>query len=402
MLVGRRSATTSTSFPPISCSEVAVVSASARLVFSADAVLRFQRGRIVIHTASTTQPPFVTDQPALIGWLTQFAQPTSADSALAQLPEGTREVAARALAYLQQSAVLCDAVVGDAGMTREGAHARSREHLAALTQAVYELGCDVAGFGPHAEEALQQRGGLGLEPRLQALRGAVTSLRNELAALRVPYLSSQLQALGVDAHSRELNLHIGCGPCLLPGWINIDVHPAPLATNVLWGLPFADGSVRHVFLSHLLEHLFYPNDVNPFLAEILRVLAPGGVVRIVVPDIAQCIEAYQRDDALFFAQRRQHWGAGDGETTRLEDFLAYAGAGPDPAWLFQAHKFGYDFQTLQRALQRTGFVDIERSEFGASRHPVLQVDANSEVAGADYGGRYYSLFVGARKPDGDA
>lgn len=377
-----------------------VISGTTRLVFSADAALRFQRGRMLIHTGAA-MPPFVTDQPALIGWLAQFAQPVDAEAALASLPESSRAFAARAIAYLRQSGALREG--NEAGESDvDTAHARSREHLAALAQAVYELGCDVAGFGPHAEAALRQRDGVGLEPRLESLRAAVAALRGELATQRAPYLRSQLQALGVDDGARALKLHIGCGPCLLPGWINLDVHPAPLATNVLWGLPFADGSVRLVFLSHLLEHLFYPNDVMPFLGEILRVLEPGGVVRIVVPDIAQCIEAYQRDDALFFAQRREHWGAGDGQTTRLEDFLAYAGAGPDPAWLFQAHKFGYDFATLRRALERAGFSDIERSGFNASAHPELRLDANSEVAGAAYGDRHYSLFVEARKSGGAA
>jgi SAM-dependent methyltransferase len=370
-------------------------------MFAADVVLRFQRGRMLIHTAAATQPPFVTDQPMLIGWLAQFAQPTQADAALAALPENSRGFAARALAYLRQGGALRDASADGGGeMSDEAAHTSSRALLTEITQAVYELGCDVAAFGPSLEGALRQRGDVGLESRLQSVRAAVASLRGELSALRGPYLTAQLQALGIDAQSRELDLHIGCGPCLLPGWINLDIHPAPLATNVLWGLPFADGSVRHVFLSHLLEHLFYPNDVHPFLAELLRVLAPGGVVRIVVPDIEQCIDAYQRRDADFFASRRQHWGGGDGNPTRLEDFLAYAGAGPDPAHLFEAHKFGYDFETLARALQRSGFVDIERSAYMGSRVPALQVDSHSEVANAVHGEHHYSLFVEARKPDG--
>ena len=362
--------------------------------------MRFQQGRMLIHTGATTAP-FVTDQPGLIGWLAQFSQPVSVDAALAGLPEGSRDFAARAVAYLQEIGAL---VVGGQtpALDFDTAHARSREHLAGLTQAIYELGCDVAGFGPYAETVLRERDGIGLAARLEGVRAAVASIRGELAARRPQYLRAQLQALGVDEAARDLKLHIGCGPCLLPGWINLDIHPAPLATNVLWGLPLAEGSVRLVFLSHLLEHLFYPNDVMPFLGELLRVLEPGGVVRIVVPDIAQCIDAYQRDDAQFFAQRREHWGAGDGNTTRLEDFLAYAGAGPDPAWLFQAHKFGYDFETLRRALERAGFTDIERSQFNASRHPELQVDANSEVAGARHGGVHYSLFVEARKPGGSA
>ena len=381
---------------------MAVTVDTPRLVFAADALLRFDDGRIVIHGASSAMPAFITDQPALLGWLAQFAQPTPAVAAIAGLPETARAIATRALVYLQQCGALREAGTDAFAAGVDEAHASSRVALAGLAQDVYELGCDAAGFGPHAEQALRDRGGPGLAVRLRSLRATVTALREELAGLRAPYLGAQLRALGVDAQSRDLDLHIGCGPCLLPGWINLDVHPAPLATNVLWGLPFTDGSVRHVFLSHLLEHLFYPNDVYPFLAELLRVLAPGGVIRIVVPDIAQCIEAYQRNDSEFFAQRRRHWGGGDGEPTRLEDFLAYAGAGPDPAWLFQAHKFGYDYATLARALQRSGFVDVQRSGFNASIHPALRVDRHSEVAGAQYGDRHYSLFVEARKAEGDA
>jgi hypothetical protein len=57
---------------------------------------------------------------------------------------------------------------------------------------------------------------------------------------------------------------------------------------------------------------------------------------------------------------------------------------------------------LSRALERAGFVDMQRSEFNASEHPELRVDENSEVAAAHHGGRHYSLFVEARKPAGDA
>lgn len=371
---------------------------STPLVFAPDVSVQFRNGRIVVQGLVNTLPAFQTDQSALVGWLLQFAAPVDAQAALQRLPDEAREQARRAIAYLQESGALV--VANDAAVTHTpvAAHAQSRKHLAALSQAVYELACDVLGFGPHAERALALRDGVDVATRLQAVLAAVTGLRAELATLRPPYLLGQLQALDIDAHSRELQLHIGCGPCLLPGWVNLDIHPAPLATNVLWGLPFADGSVRRVFVSHLLEHLFYPNDVLPFLSEITRVLAPGGRVRIVVPDIEQCIEAYQKNDAQFFAQRRQHWGAGDGNPTRLENFLAYAGAGPDPAYVFEAHKFGYDFETLERALQRAGLVDIERSQFMQSHDASLRVDDHSEVASANYGGRHYSLFVEASRP----
>jgi SAM-dependent methyltransferase len=232
-----------------------------------------------------------------------------------------------------------------------------------------------------------------------ALLAATDGLRVELRALRQPYLQSHCLALGLPTDARELKLHIGCGKGLLDGWVNIDVYPAPLAMNVLWGLPFADGSARCVFVSHLLEHLFYPRDVQPFLKEVRRVLAPGGVLRVVVPDIEQCIEAYVNNDRSFFGSRRETWAWWPENPTRLEDFLGYAGAGAEPAWLFESHKYGYDFETLSKVLIEAGFRSVVRSGYMTSTREELRVDRASAVASAKYGDRHYSLFVEAECPD---
>jgi SAM-dependent methyltransferase len=57
-----------------------------------------------------------------------------------------------------------------------------------------------------------------------------------------------------------------------------------IAHNLRKGIPFATGSVDAVYLSHLLEHIDR-KDAPTFLSEILRVLRPGGIARIVVPDL---------------------------------------------------------------------------------------------------------------------
>jgi SAM-dependent methyltransferase len=273
----------------------------------------------------------------------------------------------------------------------------NRQLSKAMMQSVFELACDLSGLGPFAEHAAKARQAAPIQARLQHIQQQLLQLRHDLQSLRSPYLMQQLQRLGIDQHSRNLQVHIGSGPYRLDGWINLDVFPAQLSTNVLWGLPFVDGQCRYVFLSHLLEHLFYPTDAMALLQDIHRILEPGGVVRIVVPDIAQCIDAYQKNDTAFFQNRIEHWGAGDGQATRLEHFLAYAGAGPDPAWLFEAHKFGYDHETLTRALQRAGFKSITASAYMQSAHPALRVDEHSQVASAKHGERHYSLFIEAVK-----
>lgn len=72
-----------------------------------------------------------------------------------------------------------------------------------------------------------------------------------------------------------------------------------LRHNLKNGIPFPDGSVDAVYHSHLLEHL--DRDVVPvFLAEAKRVLKPGGVHRIVVPDLEFETKRYLQslEDAL--------------------------------------------------------------------------------------------------------
>jgi predicted SAM-dependent methyltransferase len=370
-----------------------------RLVFAADTLIRFRAGRILVHTTSSKLPSFESDSPALIGWLCQFSKPTATESAIEALQPADRESATRVIDYLRRSGALVEAIDSAANPPEVSeSMARTKSHLRLLARSFYDTACDLLSFGPHAETELLARTGAGVERRLLALLAAVDGLRSELATLRRPFVASQMGALRIDPAAPEQKLHIGCGKNHLEGWVNIDVYPAPLALNVLWGLPFADGSVRHVFVSHLLEHLFFPRDVKPFLADIRRVLAPGGMVRFVVPDIEQCIEAYVKNDKAFFGNRRETWPWWPENPTRLEDFLAYAGAGAEPAYLFESHKYGYDYETLSRVLADAGFSGIERSRYMQSAHEALRVDEMSAVANAKYGERYYSLFVEAQKP----
>jgi len=374
---------------------------AAPLVFAADTLIRFRNGRILVHTTSSPLPAFDSDNPMLVGWLCQFTRATDPDAALGRLQTGERAAVGQVLDYLRRAGALVAADAPEAAPAgTEEVSQRSRNHLRLLARSVFDLSTDLLGLGPVAETELALRTGIGVERRLMGLLAAADALRSELAGVRETHIAAQLTALGVDGASRGLNLHIGCGKGLLPGWINIDVHPAPLGLNVLRGLPFAAGSARYVFVSHLLEHLFFPRDVKPFLAELRRVLSPGGVVRIVVPDVEQCIEAYGTANRAFFASRRETWPWWPENPTRLEDFLAYCGAGAEPAFLFESHKYGYDFETLEKILAEAGFAPIERSAYMASAHPALRVDDVSDVAKATYGGRHYSLFVEGTVPAG--
>ena len=89
-------------------------------------------------------------------------------------------------------------------------------------------------------------------------------------------------------------LNIGCGASFHADWVNLDaapVSPAVRAHDLAEPLPFADGHFAAVYASHVLEH-FDPAGGLRLLRECLRVLEPGGVARIVVPDLEGIARAY--------------------------------------------------------------------------------------------------------------
>lgn len=89
-------------------------------------------------------------------------------------------------------------------------------------------------------------------------------------------------------------LNVGCGEHFRPDWTNVDFrsrHGAVRAYDITRGLRFDDGIFDVVYHSHLLEHL-RREDVPPFLLECRRVMRPGGVIRVVVPDLEQIARAY--------------------------------------------------------------------------------------------------------------
>jgi SAM-dependent methyltransferase len=90
--------------------------------------------------------------------------------------------------------------------------------------------------------------------------------------------------------------NIGCGSVFHPAWVNLDVSPPDPAVR-RWdariGLPFSDGTVEACYASHVLEHLSKV-EASRLLAECRRVLRPGGVIRIVVPDLEGIARHYLR------------------------------------------------------------------------------------------------------------
>jgi hypothetical protein len=79
-------------------------------------------------------------------------------------------------------------------------------------------------------------------------------------------------------NGKALKLHLGCGRTILPGWVNVDMHPLPGVDVVAdfdacaaTPLPFLDNSAIEFQADHLIEHLVNP---LPFMQELHRVAHP--------------------------------------------------------------------------------------------------------------------------------
>ena len=175
----------------------------------------------------------------------------------------------------------------------------------------------------------------------------------------------------------RIRVNVGCGYTPTPGWVNLDnsltVRLAPVirrlakvgvvpsgmagfadvaaAHGIRWcdasrRLPFADGSVDAIYTSHMFEHLG-TGPARRFLAEALRVLVPGGILRVAVPDLRLFVQDYvARGDADAFVARTQLAAAADGFFARLKALLLGAR---------ERHLWMYDAASLCRLLGSAGF-----------------------------------------------
>jgi len=97
-------------------------------------------------------------------------------------------------------------------------------------------------------------------------------------------------------------LNWGCGPHTPFGWVNSDIKSGSgidTVADIRCGLPFPDDYFDYIVSIHVLPELAYP-ELGPALAELRRVLKPGGILRLSLPDLDLAIDAYQNKDIDYF------------------------------------------------------------------------------------------------------
>lgn len=175
-------------------------------------------------------------------------------------------------------------------------------------------------------------------------------------------------------------VHLGAGGHHLDGWINVDVLPdgADVLADFVHALPFRSESVQFLHSEDLLEHLDLEAG-KALLRECYRVLKPGGVMRLLTPDLRALIQR------VYIDRDRQHLAwchqtlAADGPCEALNMHLRMNGE----------HRFVYDEEHLTEILRAAGF-QVRRVRWNHSKVPELRfLDLR------DFG---LNLFLEAIKP----
>lgn len=175
-------------------------------------------------------------------------------------------------------------------------------------------------------------------------------------------------------------LNVGCGPEVAPEFINLDYfwHPR---LDVCWDItrkpyPFADNSLDGIFTEHCLEHIPYEDGLKN-MKEFYRMLRPGSVLRVVVPDAEIYLDLYQKKKAGFPVTLPY----GESEPTAIYSI--------NRIFREYGHQFIYDFETMKLLLQEAGFQNVKKLSYQEGNDPRLLVEHEER--------KIESLYVEATK-----
>jgi predicted SAM-dependent methyltransferase len=179
-----------------------------------------------------------------------------------------------------------------------------------------------------------------------------------------------------------LKLHLGCGIRHIPGFIHVDIIDAPhidYRCSVDNLCDFADGSVDLIYAAHVLEH-FGRHEVEAVLKGWLRVLKPGGLARIAVPDFSAVAALYEQE------------GLQDG----FSGLVGLVCGGQRNQYDF--HKIIFDEAFLSSLLMKVGFRAIRHWDWRATEHTHIDDFSQCYIPHMDkQNGRLMSLNLEAFK-----
>lgn len=193
-------------------------------------------------------------------------------------------------------------------------------------------------------------------------------------------------------------VNVGSGPHCPPGWTSIDGSlRVPLAKmrsllrsrpgggeadtaqwpagivrrDIRKGVGLRPESVAVWYSSHTIEHL-YRDEAVRLLQDAYRSLKPGGVCRVVVPDLASIVDWYLQNR---HGTATSEWPSSDlfMRLSHLRPPLSQRGWGPRALYRritdFDLHKWMYDANGLVALFGEAGFRDAQQRQFLESAIP---------------------------------
>ena len=188
--------------------------------------------------------------------------------------------------------------------------------------------------------------------------------RRAVLTVNTPVAKRRLRNAIADA-PRPIRLEIG-GLVDRPGWLVTNVNAVTknyLDATGPW--PFEDGALEVVYADNMIEHV--PLEAGrAMFAEALRCLRPGGVIRLVTPDLRKHVELYLAGQSSVEGDIAAHYRSLGLTVEHPTDLVRV------PVACFDHHAgYVYDADTLAHELLATGFEDAKEWPMAESGHPAL-------------------------------
>jgi len=173
-----------------------------------------------------------------------------------------------------------------------------------------------------------------------------------------------------------MKLNLGIQNWKKAGWETLDHHKRVSIFSLryqAWDMPYPDNYFEQVFTSHMVEHI-PSRKIEQTIVEINRVMKPGGILRILTPDLRKLATAYVNNDS----QTMQKYVSDDSppeETPYSEiglgalfmNFILSPGLDNivitndySQVLCSYAHMYCYDFEMLSKLLEHYGFrIDLD-------------------------------------------
>jgi predicted SAM-dependent methyltransferase len=163
----------------------------------------------------------------------------------------------------------------------------------------------------------------------------------------------------------KVKINLGSGHWKLDDWVNVDLDLESLpdvCANLSGGLPFANGVARLMHTEDFIDQLELEQAAE-FLRECHRILAPGGVLRVLTPDMRKLAQLYLNEPEKLQKMWKEFVG--------IDLLLDAPGEIFNAGMRFAGHTFLYDEETFKALASRCGF-EARRVEFQQSEQPELR------------------------------